>query len=604
MFKKSLSIVLAVLMVLSCMSAMLFTASATTTTPEGTGISDLSDIANDLTGKYYLTADIGSADELSEYQVPAGFTGTLDGNGNTIYTSVAVFTELGAGATIKNLTIDGTITHTFTANGNLGVLANKATGSGKLYLNNVTNKADVNYSVNSSSQLKLIYVGGFIGNVECAIEAVDCANEGAITATASGSANNHNLYIAGFIANFASAVAEDSAFVNCANRGTVEFGDLNAHRYAAGFVANVKLTSANADLIFENSTNYATVKSAAKKGNALFGGLIANSTSTNYSTIFKNCANYGDILAISSDAGNGGKAGGILGYHGAASNDVTFVGCYNKGQVVSSAQVGGIAGQIKSNKHTRFVACVNDGTVTHDTNKATQNFGGICGLIECSESIKASACVNNGAVTSTGTHVVGGIFGVAKVSSTEGLADIKYCVNNGALTGASGKVNAICKGDDWADNFCYDRTALDADVTVKYEGAQRSLPVDGETTFSIRFISEITGIENYKQTGVMVYVTEAGKSDIRYTTDVTSTVYTQIGQNVNGVNTAYPETVTEGKYYSALTVTNISVNGTYSFIVVPYTVDLEGVYAYADAYEITVTNGVLGASTMVASAAN
>ena len=87
---------------------------------------DLKNIANDMDGKYYLTQNI----TLTENWTPLGlgrsgsydkfdgtpFTGTFDGNGHTIsgldtttqfetYAGVGLFASVGAGGTIRNLTL-------------------------------------------------------------------------------------------------------------------------------------------------------------------------------------------------------------------------------------------------------------------------------------------------------------------------------------------------------------------------------------------------------------------------------------------------------------------------------------------------------------------
>ena len=98
--KRSLSLILAILLTLSCL-VVGASVTASAETPEGTGINDLSAL-NGSSGTFYLTENITVSESV------ASFSGTLDGNGKTITTSVPVFAAL-SGATVKNLTIAGTI---------------------------------------------------------------------------------------------------------------------------------------------------------------------------------------------------------------------------------------------------------------------------------------------------------------------------------------------------------------------------------------------------------------------------------------------------------------------------------------------------------------
>ena len=133
MIKRSLSVILAIIITLSCMTALMVPTAAVET-PTGTAIDSLDDIT-DLTADYYLSADIGSADALNTISVgdaENAFTGTLDGNGKTIYTSVPVFALLGAGAEVKNLTTRGSISVSepgYNTWVNAGAIAAAATGA-------------------------------------------------------------------------------------------------------------------------------------------------------------------------------------------------------------------------------------------------------------------------------------------------------------------------------------------------------------------------------------------------------------------------------------------------------------------------------------------
>ena len=739
MIKKSLSIVLAALMTLSCMSAMLFTASAETYSPAGTGISSLSQIT-DLTGKYYLTADIGSASALSSAQVPSGFTGTLDGKDtsgtvHTIYTSVPVFAQLGAGATVKNLVIDGAIEETFTtATANLGALSpDTATSTtGVITLENITNNADITFGVSATSSTKAgPRVGGLIGNLCCAVKLDNCVNNGNITMTELTAATSSSIYVGGIVGivdNDGQTIV--SEYVGCENNGDIlcdfEFGGRylvvggiigynykgtgyklntctnngnitvtdygtgytasNAYKYRIGHVGGIiaynaietaceyinckntgdligarfmggmtalqlsqavtmkgcvnegdisfiaytattgkkevsvgggmvgwpQLNSADAYMIFEDCINSGTISSAATHDSQWLGGIVGSATNSYYTSAnstagtftFVRCGNAGTVSS-SDTTGYGGKIGGIFGLQsGSTAVKLNFVGCYNSGTVKGSANTGGIAGQLVG--VCRFVSCVNAGTVTHTAGVKSSNFGGIIGACDSTTDTKINNCINKGTVS----FKVGVVAGI--VANANAATLINHCENMGTVERSDDATKITYPiapvGDAKAvQENCHDRTGDntgDTTVSLDFMGVQRSIATEGEETFSLRFVTEITDIQNYLSTGVMVYLTQSGAADVKYTVENTDTVYTQIGANVNGVNTAYPETVKEDTYYSALTVTNISVEGTYSFIVIPYTVDLDNNYAYADAYTVTVVDGGTPTCTAIVPASN
>lgn len=696
MFKKSLSVILALLMLVSCMSTMVFSAGAETYSPVGTGIASLDDIT-DMEGSYYLTADISVSETFAET-----FKGTIDGkdtNGNihTITASVPVFKTLGAGATVKNLKLAGTITTTATTVGTLAASTDISTEK-IITLSNVTNNAVI--TVTAAGITK---IGGIIGEIKCTVSATDCVNNGAITVTKGASACTHNytggivgyastdasasantfirctngatasisatncgttwiavggilgfeqstkdvvfeacvnnaaleatsekntLWVAGIIGcNFSTTfhryigcvnngalkgqyeiggiVARDNGipyFKSCKNTGSITFKSnynmptADAYAYGGGMLGNLfnnkALSSKN--VFFEDCINEGAVKAENRHNTCLIGGLLGyvQSASTNVASIsFVRCTNTGDIT-VNDKTTSGGKPGGIVAVMDKASTALTFVGCVNRGTVTGASNVGGICGQSSSN-NTKFVACVNYGQISASSTKCTGNFAGIAGYIVTA---KFYNCVNNGNVSTGDDDNASGITEYVKTK-----AEIVNCENYGTVTGKV--VNSISgKG---TQTGCNDYMTDPANaVTVSFEGVQRSVAAADETTFNLRFVSKITDIEKYKATGIIVYRIEEGKTGVSYTDSNTTTVYKQIIGMENGVNTAYPAVTAENTYYSALTVTDIKVAGTYSFVVVPYTVALDSTYAYAAAYSITVINGVISTPVAVAPNAN
>ena len=673
------------------------------------GVSDLSMIT-DLDGRYYLMSDIGSADALSSTQIPAGFTGTLEGNGKTIYTSVPVFVQLGEGATIRNLILDGAIEKAFTASAAatfyLGALAESTAtdaNEGIICLENITNNVDITFSVNTSTKKATINAGGLIGAVQCVINAKNCVNNGALKMTGLTADASSGLYFGGLVGvvqNITSTAR--SQYVDCSNNGdiTCDFtfedrwllvsgmigynkaavsfvdcennGDITVTDHGtgtteiqtgkvAGFVSYNNTTAACEYINCINTGNLSgaraiggissfdlapgIVKGCVNKGNiivtdegesgknyALGGGIIAyplySNTVASNSLIFEDCVNQGNItvdathgsqwlggiagytactagtfafvrcgnagsVSVGSVSTWGGKLGGIFGLQsGGTAVKVNFAGCYNSGTVSGPAQVGGIAGQLYG--ISRFVSCVNAGTVTYTAGVQHGNFSGIVGHISKTTDTKINNCINKGTVSSTKGHVAG-IVGAGNENTV-----ISHCENAGTLERTGGTPYAISIETEWLDGSttiqpavqtnCYDRAGddkLSANSTLVFQGVQRSIATEGEETFSLRFITKVQDIEDYQSTGVMVYFTKSGAAGVKTCTYDTTTVYKQIG----GSGKNYPEVAQDGVYYSALTVSDISVSGGYSFIVVPYIVDLNGEYVYEDAYLVDVNDG-------------
>lgn len=78
-----------------------------TTTRLKSAASFIEEINKDLTGNYKLTSDLDASGlNGSSYLIPGNFTGTIDGNGFTIYNLEKPLVQNLKGGTIKNLTLD------------------------------------------------------------------------------------------------------------------------------------------------------------------------------------------------------------------------------------------------------------------------------------------------------------------------------------------------------------------------------------------------------------------------------------------------------------------------------------------------------------------
>lgn len=206
---------------------------------EGTVSSAKEFAAMDASGSYTLTKDI-IVTEPYAYD----FTGTFDGNGHTVTLAIdqpskdniGLFSKISSTATIKNVTVDGTVT-----------------GSR--------------------------CVGGIAGTSNGTI--TQCQNKATITATKNGSGNYSQ---AGGIVGY----AENATITSCANVGNVNAAPNDGRR--CGGVAGYAKTS-----VIENCYNQGQVSSCRTSSRAAVGG-IAGYIDSNASVI--NCYNSGEISCV------------------------------------------------------------------------------------------------------------------------------------------------------------------------------------------------------------------------------------------------------------------------------------------------------------------
>ena len=175
---------------------------------------------------------------------------------------------------------------------------------------------------------------------------------------------------------------------------SVNYGSVTTTSYIAGGVAG----SGGATII--NCVNWGNVQG----GNESIGGIAG--TTKDKGTI-SGCYNYGDVKTT---AGDKGMIGGIAGKAVKPINN-----CYNYGTITGANTTGGIAGSTTK----AITNCYNYGAV----NATSWNIGGIVGSTDAN----ISDCTNYGDITST-ADCVGGIAGSSK-------ATISGCTNYGTVKG-------------------------------------------------------------------------------------------------------------------------------------------------------------------------
>lgn len=342
-------------------------ADAATDTPiEIDSADELAKIGDDgypLNGSYVLTANINlGASAEPPWTAIGNFTGTFDGAGYKISglylnadnlgpadQGLGLFTMVGEGGTVENLTVEGVIDGTNAGVG-IGGIVGKNNGG---IISNCTSIVDITGSVDSN-------VGGIVGSSDSGtIE--DCRNTGNINVTCSSAGSMTGIGgIVGLAGNPNGRVTV--TVENCENTGNVTVkGNADGTGGIVGYaVSGSKVSNCrNSGSIDGNKSktggivgeNYGAVLKCYNTGDVRSDGTTGGITGRNVSDSngpgrVENCCNTGDVTGAVSGSGD---VGGIVG-HNNNSNDYisTVKNCYNTGAVISgnSSNVGGVVGQI------------------------------------------------------------------------------------------------------------------------------------------------------------------------------------------------------------------------------------------------------------------
>jgi hypothetical protein len=425
-----------------------------------------------LRGKYALTADLdllgfatGTVEGLPQNWPSIGntapFTGEFEGAGRAIrglkVTSPAyyngLFSKVGTGGIVRNLTVEGEVTQTgsgqytggvagwvdggtlqncenraavTSGGGYTGGVAGEVKNNGKLI--DCVNRGPVqqNYSTNT---------GGIAGSVSLGATVTNCVNRGPVTGTGdvlpvggvAGWVDGGGKLIAcynegnvenakGQVGGVAGNVAGASALSGCANRAggkvkqTGTGGDMPAGGVAGVVAGGAALT---------NCYNEGTVENAASQ----VGGVAGNVNGATLSNCFNRTG--GEVTQTGTAENTGGVAGKVEGV-------AALTGCYNEGNVESPAgRVGGVAGTV-SGTSAVLSGCSNraGGAVKQTTTDTTEKpAGGVAGRVEGGAAL--TNCYNEGTVDNK-AYQTGGVAGVV----VDGATTLSGCSNRagGAVT--------------------------------------------------------------------------------------------------------------------------------------------------------------------------
>lgn len=227
-----------------------------------------------MSGKYArLTANIGNAEDPIKTRIGNSgtnyFAGTLDGNGKTVYVTLTATNGVGVvgysgGATVLNLTVQGTITCSGSGMGAGGIVGTPVYASGAVTtVKNCVNEATVKntHATNGNA-------GGIVGRSSANLLIENCVNKGEVSTTAN--------YAGGILGYSFNALAAPSVTIkNCRNEGAI------SGKTGIGGIVGILMgnTGAEAQTI-EGVTNTGTVT-----GTDQVGGIIGTIGSGAFTSI-------------------------------------------------------------------------------------------------------------------------------------------------------------------------------------------------------------------------------------------------------------------------------------------------------------------------------
>ena len=408
------------------------------------------------------TAKLGQNITLASAWTPVTLTGIFDGQNFTISGvnvsakgNVGFFNNVKAGASVKNLTIEGTINAVNPSSAAKSCVGFAGLVSGTVW--NCVNKANITLAADIKWQA---LVGGIAGNVISGGTVHGCTNKGSITTT--GTAGTESWYIggiAGYIGDPAGAgwtnnnaggtltscinegaLNIDNAYVEsiggivgmfrggsitgCQSNGSFAIGKTKADSRLGGIAGYIQNRSGK-KLTISGCTNNATIDLTASATTlSTVAGVVGMAHHQNFEAEVSGCYNKGPISVSAEGALN---IGGVVGTYGATETAVfRFYDCHNQAAVScvnlasttefldKTTYIGGVAGA--TGMVTKFESCSNSGAIS--SNRLSKNYvGGIVGYSNGTTTVASST--NSGAVTAnpskdvTTENYVGGIMGSA-----------------------------------------------------------------------------------------------------------------------------------------------------------------------------------------------
>lgn len=493
--KKILSIVLVLCMALSAFVLPTFAADGDTTATLPPADADALPIATaddflkmEATGNYKLTADITLT---ASYE--AGFTGTFDGQGHTVTTSVPMFKDFGG--TAKNFTVKGEIA---------GVAAVAATSTcaaagSKVVFENIVNDANVTATEHAAGFVAVFgTTGADAADYGVSLEVTNCVNNGNITVNAT------DKEVGGFVAtayfNKDKKVTTDAGatFTNCTNNGKI----LSTGGYTGGLFGRPQYTKAGVKLV-------GCVNNGEVTGYKNTGGLVGHTTNSRFFASY--CVNNGDVKSTRTGSGSDRYAGGIIGYaqgikladyavsKGGVANHVEY--CLNTGTITGRSNTAGIVAHFGADGAYGLSTaeyCVNIGNIIAEDVNASPSGNVAAGILAygygsgTSEYPIVKNCITTGNITMTYTGDAADLKKPGTVSYFIGYvnspnAEITGNVGVGTITLGSDKETAYAFGWNNKNNFkslADNKLSKDCEYALTYENAVITKTADAKEGYA------------------------------------------------------------------------------------------------------------------------
>lgn len=390
---------------------------------------------------YFANQDLFGATEvklgqniaLTSAWTPVDLTGSLDGQNHTISGvevsatyNVGFFKKVTLGASVKNLTIEGTIHAEAAPEGirNYVGVAGQVNGG---TMTNVINKATITTAEDGTQSLQ---VGGIAGALTAGGSLIGCENRADVTANGSGDAICVVGGIVGYIGTTGNNDNEKGGTVSgCKNYGTVTSNNNKVE--GIGGIAGMFRGGLIDGCIHEESG----VVTANKTATGHVGGCIGYVQNRSGAVAKVNaCENKGSVQSNTTAVSG---VGGIVGHlHMWQNANTEITGCYNKKAItvttiVANGFLGGIVGKMSSSGSYSAIIrnCHNEADVVFNCSSLTAGkLGGIAGFTTSNVVIEncdnSAKCTIIGSKSSGNTSHVGGIVG-----RTEGNVSMTGNVN-------------------------------------------------------------------------------------------------------------------------------------------------------------------------------
>lgn len=553
-----------------------------------------------------LTQDI----TVTDWKSIATFAGTLDGAGHKIAGLNAPLFAILSGATVKNLTLEGTLLDaTATAEVNLGLLAKEATGT--VTVTACTAMGSIAVYTESVN----VNMGAFFGK-SATLVMTDCISSVTMTG-----AKNDQKEVSGkhfYVGALVGTAKGDLTALRCVNNGEI-YVNTTGTNLVGGLVGQHAAAGSDKAVQFTRCANHAAVTCPNGSGGSKVGGIISVGNNKNTTYFFTGCVNYGNLSALNMAAGMLADGRGVA----------KIDGCYNFGSVSVSAASGnafaaGIVGQFYGfTDLPTLKSCVNFGAISA-TGASTSGFAGGIVAVTAANFAEFESNINKGEV-SCAANYAGGM--LAKLNSGTSNVTFESCLSLAPVTGKNtgGILGQIAKTGEVVFNSTY---CLDSQVQVVwYNPKNAKYTVNGESadkdalnaavkrteadilaaqkvgalaiqtgatadgSFPVRFLAGLNETDGYSKVGFEVIRLEANGASSSVVKRESGIVYRSVlGYDENGTQKAYTGAeVVEGQtwqYLAALTVTGVPADRTVTFLIRPYllssdeTITVYGVASY------------------------